>query len=86
MIRISKGSGIKNIKIGTDEIDSMLLIPGITFYNGIYIIGLSMILSKDSPDETVTITFSSQPDLERQISIISKELTDKTVIKNNINV
>jgi len=74
MIRIHKGQGVSKITIGNNEVDSIIVIPGLTTCNGIFTIGTSLIFSNNRPEETSIVTFSTAADMERTLSRIASEM------------
>ena len=74
MIRIVKGQGVTRIMNGGTEVDSMIIIPGVTSCNGIFTIGTNLVFSNDKYDETATVVFNSEADMERTLSRIAAEM------------
>lgn len=74
MIRIAKGQGASRITVGNNEVDSIIIIPGVTVCNGIFTQGTSLIFSNDSLEETSIVSFGSSADLERTLARIASEM------------
>lgn len=66
MLRITKNMGkISSIKIGENDIDSFLLIPGITIYQGIYSKSNSLWFQASEYLRSIRVDFATESDLER---------------------
>jgi len=74
MIRIAKGQGISRIIVGNNDVDSIIIIPGVTMCNGMFTQGTSLIFSNDKLEETSIVTFGSSADMERTLSRIASEM------------
>jgi hypothetical protein len=74
MIRISRGQGVSKITIGSSEADSIIIIPGVTQFNGIFTQGNTLIFSNDNFEETSIVAFNTVADMERTLSRIASEM------------
>lgn len=59
-------------KIPNLELDSFIIIPGITQYNHIY--SIADVLVFDSHDSYIGVKFSSESDLERFFTMLMREI------------
>jgi hypothetical protein len=94
MLRITKSNKIKNIKLftkqevseGTNgtEIDSFILIPGITNYNHIFI--QKNWLCFDSNNDYIAVEFDSESELERYIIQLMREIKLNQITNLNIDL
>jgi hypothetical protein len=74
MIRITKGNKVQKILIGTSEVSSVFIIPGVTNYTNVFTYGNMLCLSNNSQDESANIIFANESDLERFIMQFMKDM------------
>jgi hypothetical protein len=66
MWRVSKETrGIKSIKRGDYDIDSILIIPGVCLFESIYTKQNFLYFSNNDYSKSIIVEFSSEGDLER---------------------
>ena len=74
MIRITKGNKVQKILIGTSEVSSVFIIPGVTNYTNVFTYGNMLCLSNNSQDESANIIFANESELERFIMQLMKDM------------
>ena len=75
MIRITKSSGkIESIKINNQDIDSFVIIPGITTYSSIFSIGKLLYFKSVDPSSTIYLNFLTEGDLERFFTTLLRDI------------
>ena len=94
MLRVSKTSGIASIKIYTKEemdpgynggeIDSFIIIPGVTNYKHIYTTGKYLIF--DSSDNYIGVEFNSIADLERYFVQLMRDIKLNQITNISVDV
>jgi hypothetical protein len=94
MLRITKSNKIKNIKLftkqevpegykGTD-IDSLILIPGVTNYNHIFT--EKNWLYFDSNNDYIAVEFESESEVERYMTQLMREIKLNQITNLNIDL
>ena len=94
MLRITKSNRIKAIKLvtkqqvsdvykGTD-IDSLILIPGVTNYNHIFI--QKNWLYFDSNNDCIAVEFESESEVERYMTQLMREIKLNQITNLNIDL
>lgn len=84
MIRISKGNKVQKIMIGSAEVSSVFIIPGVTNYTNVFTYGNLLCLSNDKQEESANIYFANESDLERFVFQLMSEMRGTSPI--NVNV
>lgn len=75
MLRITKSSGkIESMKINSQEIDSFVIIPGVTTYSGIFSQGKLLYFKSVDPGATIYLYFSTEGDLERFFTTLFRDI------------
>lgn len=74
MIRITKGNKVQKILIGTSEVSSVFIIPGVTNYTNVFTYGNMLCLSNSSADESANIIFANESELERFVMQLMKDM------------
>ena len=62
MIRISKGNKVQKIMIGSSEVSSVFIIPGVTNYTNVFTYGNIFCLSNEKQEESANIFFANEGD------------------------
>lgn len=84
MIRISKGNKVQKIMIGSAEVSSVFIIPGVTNYTNVFTYGNLLCLSNDKQEESANIYFANESDLERFVFQLMSDM--KVASPINVNV
>lgn len=85
MLRISKNMGkITSMKRGDFEIDSFVIIPGVTQYQHIYTKGNWIIF--DGKSSYIGVEFTSDSDLERFFVQLMREIKLNQITNVNVDV
>jgi hypothetical protein len=75
MLRISKNSGrIEAIKRNSQNIDSFVIIPGVTTYSSIFSQGKVLWFTSLDPSSTITLYFTTDSDLERFFTTLLRDI------------
>ena len=74
MIRITKGNKVQKILIGTSEVSSVFIIPGVTNYTNVFTYGNMLCLSNNNADESANIIFANESELERFVMQLMKDM------------
>ena len=74
MIRISKGNKVQKIMIGSSEVSSVFIIPGVTNYTNVFTYGNMLCLSNNNADESANIIFANESELERFVMQLMKDM------------
>ena len=85
MLRISKNMGkISSIKKGDFEIDSFVIIPGVTQYQHIYTKGNWIVF--DGKSSYIGVEFTSDIDLERFFVQLLREIKLNQITNVNVDI
>lgn len=85
MIRITKNnSRISSIKAGQEEIDSFVLIPGITLYQGIFSKKNTLWFLSTNHLHTLSVEFVNEGELDRFFIQLMREIKLNQI--TNVNV
>jgi hypothetical protein len=94
MLRISKRNGIQSIKWYTKEdmdpayngteLDSFVIIPGVTHYQHIYT--SNKYICFDSKSSYISVEFNSESDLERYFIQLMREIKLNQITNVNVDV
>jgi hypothetical protein len=75
MLRITKNMGkISSIKKGDFEIDSFFIMIGVTQYKNIYTIGKYLFFEHDNYEQSITIEFVNEGELDRFFTMLMREI------------
>lgn len=75
MLRITKNSGrIESIKRNNQDIDSFVIIPGITIYSSIFSKGKVLWFASLDASSTITLYFTTESDLERFFTTLLRDI------------
>jgi len=75
MLRISKNMGkISSIKKGDFEIDSFVIIPGVTHYKNIYTNSNWLFFGQEDYKQSIVIEFITEGELDRFFTVLMREI------------
>lgn len=75
MLRITKNMAkIQSMKVGQQHIDSFILIPGITVYQGIFSSGNFLWFSSTDHLKTISLEFINEGELDRFFMQLMREI------------
>jgi len=75
MLRITKNMGkISSIKLGDFEIDSFVIIPGVTQYKNIYTNANWLFFSQEDYGQSIVIEFTTEGELDRFFTMLMRDI------------
>jgi len=75
MLRITKNMGkISSMKKGDFEIDSFVIIPGVTHYKNIYTNSNWLFFSQEDYKQSISIEFVNEGELDRFFTMLMREI------------
>ena len=83
MLRISKNMGkITSMKRGDFEIDSFVIIPGVTHYKNIYTNSNRLFFDQGDYKQSIVVEFVNEGELDRFFTVLMREIK----LNQSINV
>jgi hypothetical protein len=75
MLRITKNMGkISSMKLGDFEIDSFVIIPGVTQYKNIYTNANWLFFSQEDYGQSIVIEFTTEGELDRFFTMLMRDI------------
>ena len=75
MLRISKNMGkITSMKRGDFEIDSFVIIPGVTHYKNIYTNSNRLFFDQGDYKQSIVVEFVNEGELDRFFTVLMREI------------